>query len=414
MELPKSQHVWSTAHSREAFTLVELLIVISIITVLAALVAGATVRYIGTQRESNTRTTIGKVYKELRSQWDQVLSDARADVIAGKVPPEVLTLAGNDTARANVIYVKLKLRQQFPMYYAEILSPTFAGGVDKYFPPPEEYVRTLRKYLNLAPNASPPWQPTNQPAESGACLLIALTTKSRAGKVLPMDIFSSQEIADTNADGAPELVDGWGHPLIFYRWPTANDALPPLNPQNKGLPQASWPQFQDPEDPTGTLLAPVWNHPAPGNTGLQQFEQMCHLVHDLGTGNPKSTYMLPVVASTGEDGVLGIAPDQPLSLGPPVQLLPDPMQVAANTSTGAVTGSSTPQTVTLANQCLFYVGQSLIVDGLNAAVRETVTVTAVPASTQVSAVFRNSHSMNFPLAAAGADDNIYSYRVVPK
>jgi hypothetical protein len=32
--------------------------------------------------------------------------------------------------------------------------------------------------------------------------------------------FRTQEVADTDGDGLPEFVDGWGRPLRFYRWPT--------------------------------------------------------------------------------------------------------------------------------------------------------------------------------------------------
>lgn len=34
------------------------------------------------------------------------------------------------------------------------------------------------------------------------------------------DQFTSSEIQDTDGDGFPEIVDAWGHPLQFYRWPT--------------------------------------------------------------------------------------------------------------------------------------------------------------------------------------------------
>lgn len=34
------------------------------------------------------------------------------------------------------------------------------------------------------------------------------------------DQFITAEISDTDQDGLPEFVDAWGHPLQFYRWPT--------------------------------------------------------------------------------------------------------------------------------------------------------------------------------------------------
>jgi hypothetical protein len=285
----------------------------SIISVLAALIAGATLLFIGRQHESNTRTTLEKAYTELKKQWDMVITDARLEVKNNKVPPNVLALAGNDAARAGVIHVKLRLRQQFPMNYTEILSPAFAGNVNAnsdYDPP-----QTYQKALGTATAHNPP-----TPAESGACLLIALTTKSRHGNVLVQDRFSTQEIADTDQDGVKELVDGWGNPIVFFRWPALNDDLASLNPQNKGVTAGN---FQDPGDPTGALLADSWNNQSNSTNGLgcKQFEDMCHLIHDpsASTYTPKSFYLIPVIGSAGPDGRLGM---QTVAAGQP-----DPMQV---------------------------------------------------------------------------------------
>jgi prepilin-type N-terminal cleavage/methylation domain-containing protein len=291
MKLQKGHDVRNPEHRRDAFTLVELLIVISIIALLAALVAGATILYIGQQHENNTKDTIRKVYRELTSQWNQVISDARQDITAGKVPGDVVALAGNDTARANVIYIKLKLRQQFPMNYTEMLNPAFNGIAPQEFPTPTEYSNALAKYPLVTPSNPP------TPAESGACLLIALTTRSRGGKFFSADHFTSQEIGDTNGDGAPELIDGWGNPLMFYRWPTLNDDMAGIDPDKKGV---------DPGDPLGALQANLsWNTPT--SSLCQQFESMCHLVRDPSNGNvPKSVYLTTVILSLGPDGKLGI------------------------------------------------------------------------------------------------------------
>src|SRR5262249_40919154 len=160
----------------------------SLITLLAALVAGATILYIGQQHENNTKATIQKVHQELLSQWKQGISDARVDIAAVKVPPDVLALAGDDSERANIIYIKLKLRQKLPMNYSEMLNPTFNGISPQEFPTPIEYTNALAKY----PKATASNPPT--PAESAACLLIALTTKARGGKLFSADHFTSQEI----------------------------------------------------------------------------------------------------------------------------------------------------------------------------------------------------------------------------
>ena len=95
---------------------------------------------------------------------------------------------------------------------------------------------------------------------------------------------------DTNGDGFKEIVDGWGNPVQFYRWPTANPAVDALRPTNASL-------FRDPLDPTGTLVSPVWY------TSNQRplFEAICHQIIP-----PNSVYLIPVIASAGRDGILGL------------------------------------------------------------------------------------------------------------
>jgi len=39
------------------------------------------------------------------------------------------------------------------------------------------------------------------------------------GAAFSPDEFSDKEVQDTDGDGMPEFVDGWGHPLQFFRWP---------------------------------------------------------------------------------------------------------------------------------------------------------------------------------------------------
>src|SRR5262245_43092969 len=124
MKLQKSRIDWNLAQGREAFTLIELLIVMSIITLLAALVAGASILYIGRQRESNTKTIIASVYRELDWQWKSVIDDAKVEWKGGNLDSTVMNtvkgMAGGDPERAQVIWVKCRLRQQFPMNYFEI------------------------------------------------------------------------------------------------------------------------------------------------------------------------------------------------------------------------------------------------------------------------------------------------------
>jgi prepilin-type N-terminal cleavage/methylation domain-containing protein len=324
MKLQKSHAVRKLAHKREGFTLIELLIVMSIITLLAALLAGATILYIGRQYESNTRGIIGSVSKELDWQWRSVVEDARAEYKSGNLSSNVLDAVNNmatppggglDEERAQVIWSKCRLRQQFPMNYTEIGSPVVlpssSGSPVTVLPTVVAYQSAMG---NRAQASNPP-----KPSESGAALLMALTAQSRHGRLTNKELFGTQAIQDPENDGVPKLVDGWGHPLVFYRWATANPELDALNVNNSG---STRPPFQDPCDQQGRLMADNWNN-QPNSTagaGCKQFELIFHFIHDPNnpTYTPRSWYLIPVIASAGSDGQLGIAP---VSAGSPDAML---------------------------------------------------------------------------------------------
>ncbi|MFT5324944.1 MAG: prepilin-type N-terminal cleavage/methylation domain-containing protein, partial [Planctomycetaceae bacterium] len=58
--------------------------------------------------------------------------------------------------------------------------------------------------------------------ESAEMLFVALTRLEAFGaQTAGEDSFTTDEVRDTDGDGLPELIDGWGNPLRFYRWPTS-------------------------------------------------------------------------------------------------------------------------------------------------------------------------------------------------
>ncbi len=69
------------------------------------------------------------------------------------------------------------------------------------------------------------------------------------------------------------------------------------------------------------------------------------------------------------------------------------------TLSAAVTGSSSAQTVTLSSAANIFVGERLTVD--TGSTQEIVQVTAIPASNQVTGIFKLSHSNGVPVAARG-------------
>jgi type II secretory pathway pseudopilin PulG len=315
------------ASQRASFTLLELVIVITIILSLITLGAAAAMRFIGVQQRSVTETTISKVYSLLDRAWKAVVSDALKEPIPSQYSNTVLQLAGNNSRRARVIWVKLRLMQQFPTSYYEILNPQIL---------PSPYKTALSQVgitTAVGPYANPPLTLSQEgfKAESSACLLLALS-EARQGINISPDDLGAITTGDVNGDGLREILDGWGRPIVYYRWPWGNPDVTSLNPALPGSRQYSSLQPQvlgnsDPQDPEGLLMDPNWwntlGGPAP-RSQLTAFENAFHLVSFSNPGpafpswpqagnpgqwnltGPFSYYTIPVVASAGADGVFGL------------------------------------------------------------------------------------------------------------
>jgi len=310
----------TTRCPRPGFTLIELLVVISIIGILMGLVAGGVFQYLEVQTQANTESNIRAVDKVLRQQIDAVISTADKQPL----PPPVVRLATNNGTvtdsqqkRARVIWRTLSLVQEFPMTYAEALSPTGASGIaaSPTYGNLAGYLPGNKLYKNALTTAKG-FGALGSAGESATLLLLALQL-NRGGVRLSADDLSSGA-ADTNGDGLKELVDGWGNPLGFYRFPTGNTELDGTKPATL--------VFRNPLDPEGTLLNPQWNNSKNVNNpqcGAYWFQRICHKISNT-SGSPISYYAPPVVASSGRDGLFGMNHEVfGVWPGPPVQMLAD-------------------------------------------------------------------------------------------
>ena len=218
------------------FTLVELLVVVAIIATLLGLSAGAAALLVTDAREAATRATLAKVDGKLRVR----LAALRRSADRG-------TGDGSRVGRGVVTPLSVKTEQarRMPAYLVSFKpqeGPDMQFGTeDDVFPEPlfESQDVTLR-VLNGG-DADGPFAGGNytvgsetfeplfdseadyvvDPTASSEALYRFLTTGESYGARDAADTaFTESELADADGDGLREIVDGFGNPLRFYRWPT--------------------------------------------------------------------------------------------------------------------------------------------------------------------------------------------------
>ena len=277
--------------NRKGFTLLELLVVVSIIAILAAIGTAAGLRVVSRAREQATEMRITLICRALATRYDDFNRRATDELHSERflaISAESGRSCGQ-RAIAEILARKAAMRTWFPQTWAE------ASGM-----------------LALAGKTAPATiNPANESAEVLAFVLMSAPILT--GVPDEIEAMGTSDLADTDGNGYPEFIDSWGKPLQFRRWPTRL-ARPggtghPINVTSSVL--AMVPQILDTDydfdDPTPWMYDATQTPPVLCAAALAWVETDVpsavppHLAyHDGHTWNPM------IVFSAGPDGDTGI------------------------------------------------------------------------------------------------------------
>jgi|GEM_PF-1456874 len=273
---------------RAAFTLVEVLVVLVLLSILSGMVMTAVQGVTTSARMARTRSIIATVDSVIQEQYESYKYRPLPVVIPSVGASGLsLELMPTEAARVRLIMTRDLLRMEMPDRVSDIRLPTTTAATHRVNPTPpvtitaaadQVYERpdgtlALRRRddpndfnartqvavswhtaSNLPPRflaylrrTSANWTAEHQGAE---CLYLILATTFSNG-VSAIEAIPASNIGDTDGDGVPEILDGWGRPLGFIRWPVGleDPAIDPASPDEfdpyrtdfRYLPEASIP-----------------------------------------------------------------------------------------------------------------------------------------------------------------------------
>ena len=191
---------------RAAFTLVELLVVISIILVLMGLIGSAVSAARGSQRVQATQALITKLDRVVQQHYSSYASRV---------------VAGGTSAADRATKLRLLATHELPDNWASVEAiTTNTAGVPRT-PPQSANAGVFQAIRSL--NSS--W-PTPEFADAECLFMIVMM--GGVADCLDCDALATSQKGDTDNDGAFEFLDAWGQPIRYVLWPV-DLKLPPTD-----------------------------------------------------------------------------------------------------------------------------------------------------------------------------------------
>ena len=295
------------ASRRAAFTLVELMVVVVIVGMLASAVLFAMYGLLDEAKGDRTKTQISRIDRFIMDRWESFRTrQVRVTVSAAMNNPGMLN-------RTRLFAIRELMRLELPDRVTDVATdpvsgvslPTIARGYRR------------KCFIILGPDPSNPSKPNysqwSTSHEGSECLFLILTAMNEDGSSAASDSLAPSETGDTDGDGMPEVLDGWGRPIEFVRWapgfysdrqpygivtmplPDANDPFDPARVDPR------WAQLTTPPGYCPFALYPLIFSAGPD--GLYEVNTGTVVYAATNPPNDPYAFMFPYVAGTEPVGV---------------------------------------------------------------------------------------------------------------
>lgn len=201
-----------------AFTLVEMMMVIAIVSILAAMSLAALAGAAEEGKRQRARTQIAKLDQLIMDKWNSY----RFRQLPIRIPVNERDLF---TRRERLEVMRELQRMEMPERLNDILDPPVQPVLGIQDPalhfspataiPPQPLPSLTRAYQRRFAGTTAAAAPR---ANDQAECLYAIIAEMRDGERSALDAFLASEIGDTDQDGALEILDPWGTPIMWLRW----------------------------------------------------------------------------------------------------------------------------------------------------------------------------------------------------
>ena len=326
--------------NRRSFTLIELMIVISLIALVSASFLSALFSVTEDSKEARTKAQIVKLHELILEKWESYLTRPMHMVPLTGLPlgpeqyvdanqngiwdsGETYTDRDGDTQYDYICLSFLRqlalhdlMRMELPDRITDLTNSPISPALYISYPwgrhvPPSLWLSYRRKAQILTgPGPSSGWPLANAAPASwsstyqGAECLYLIVSQTKDGDAKALDFFTPTEIGDIDEDGFPEILDGWGRPISFLRWPAGFATLPGAD--------GAWGAAGVDDDGNGTVdddLEIGWTGTDDRSELMERSPATSPDPMNPFGGAPAGYALFPLIYSAGRDGLYDIVSD---------------------------------------------------------------------------------------------------------